>query len=62
MIGGARRWVWLLMPVVVVGGLLYGGWRLLRAWRHRTALVAIREKVQNNLYGLAARDLTALLV
>jgi thioredoxin-like negative regulator of GroEL len=61
MIGSARRWGWVLVPAVVVGGLMYGGWRLLRAWRHRAALVGIREQVQGGLYGLAARDLAALL-
>jgi enediyne biosynthesis protein E4 len=47
--------------IVVAAGLFYGGWRLVRAWRYRTALVQIREHIQAGRHGSAARNLAAVL-
>jgi hypothetical protein len=58
---GVWRWGWVLAVVIVAGGLLYGGERLLRAWHQRTALAEIREQVQAGRHGAAARSLAALL-
>ena len=53
-------WVWVLV-LAVAAGVAYGGWRLARAWRYRTALVEIREQVQAGRHGVAARNLAAVL-
>jgi tetratricopeptide (TPR) repeat protein len=55
-----RRWTWVLVPALVVG-VAYGGWRMARAWRFRTALAEIREQIQAGRHAIAARDLAALL-
>ena len=57
---GLRRWVWVLV-LAVAAGVAYGGWRLARAWRYRTALVEIRKLVQAGRHGLAAQNLAAVL-
>jgi enediyne biosynthesis protein E4 len=61
MIRSVRRWVWLVVVLAVAAGVAYGGWRLERAWRYRTALVEIREQVQAGRHAIAARNLTAVL-
>src|SRR3954466_11186160 len=61
MIGNARRWGLVLALAALAGGVGYGGWCLLRAWRSRTALAEIREQVQAGRHGAAARNLAALL-
>ena len=61
MIGSAWRWGLVLALAALAGGLGYGGWCLLWAWRSRTALVEIREQVQAGRHGAAARNLAALL-
>ena len=55
-----RRWLWVVLPAMAAG-VAYGGWRLERAWRYRTALVEIREQIQAGRHGAAARNLAALL-
>ncbi len=60
MIRGVRRWMWVLVLAVVAGS-AYGGWRLMKAWRYRTALVEIRKQVQDGRHGVAARNLAAVL-
>jgi enediyne biosynthesis protein E4 len=57
---GTWRWGWVL-ALAVVAGAAYGGWRLVRAWQYKTALVQIREQIQAGLHGTAARNLAALL-
>ncbi len=61
MVLGVRRWVAVLVLVVLVGGLGYVGCRLGRAWRYRIALVEIQQQIRAQRYGAAARDLDALL-
>ena len=61
MIGSARRWLLVLALAALAGVLSHGGWRLLRAWRTRTALVEIRKQVHAGRHGTAARNLAALL-
>ena len=56
-----RRWLWVVVVLAVATGVAYGGWRLARAWRYRTALVEIREQVQAGRHGVAARNLAAVL-
>jgi enediyne biosynthesis protein E4 len=56
-----RRWGRLLALAAVAGGALYGCWWLSRVWRHRAALVEIREHVQAGRHGIAARNLAELL-
>jgi enediyne biosynthesis protein E4 len=60
MTGRGRRWVWMAVLAIVVGS-AYGGWRLVRAWRFRAALVQVRELVQAGRHAVAARDLAILL-
>ena len=52
--------MWLL-ALAVAAGVSYGGWRLARAWRYRTALVEIRKLVQAGRHGVAARNLSEVL-
>jgi enediyne biosynthesis protein E4 len=62
MIGSVRRLVWVrVLVLAVAAGVVYGGWRLVREWRYRTALVEIREQLQAGRHGVAARNLAALL-
>ena len=61
MVKGLRRWGLVLSLAVIAGGVLYGGRRLLRERRYRTALVEIREQIQAGRHGAAARNLAALL-
>ena len=56
-----RRWGRMLAMATVAGGLLLGCWWLSRVWRHRAALMAIREHVQSGRHGTAARNLAELL-
>jgi thioredoxin-like negative regulator of GroEL len=56
-----RRWKLVLSLAAIAGVLLFGGWRLLRMRRYRTALAEIREKIQTGRHGVAARQLTELL-
>ena len=56
-----RRWGRVLALATVAGGPLYGCWWLSRVWRHRAALVEIREHVQAGRHGTAARNLAELL-
>jgi enediyne biosynthesis protein E4 len=58
---GVRRWARVLALATVLGGPLYGCWWLSRVWRHRAALVEIREHVQAGRHGTAARNLADLL-
>ena len=60
MIRSARCWMWVLV-LAVATGVAYGGWRLARAWRYRTALVEIRKQVQAGRHGVAARNLATVL-
>ncbi len=57
---GFRRWMWVLVLALVAGS-AYGGWRLMKAWRYRTALVEIRKEVQAGRHAIAARDLAVVL-
>ena len=50
-----------MVLAMALAGVAYGGWRLVRAWRYRTALVEIREQVQAGRHGVAARNLAAVL-
>ena len=45
----------------VAAGVVFGGWRLARAWHYRTALVEIRKLVQGGRHAVAARDLAEVL-
>jgi thioredoxin-like negative regulator of GroEL len=56
-----RRWGRVLALATVAGGSLYGCWWLSAVWRHRAALVEIRELVQAGRHGTAARNLSKLL-
>jgi thioredoxin-like negative regulator of GroEL len=60
MMRNVRQWVWVAV-LTVAAGAAYGGWRLAKAWRTRTALVEIREQVQAGRHGVAARTLAAVL-
>ena len=51
----------LVLVLVMAAGVAYGGWRLARAWRYRTALVEIRKQVQAGRHGVAARNLAEVL-
>jgi thioredoxin-like negative regulator of GroEL len=57
----ARRRGLVLLLAALIGGLSYGCWRLVRAWRYRAALVEIREEIEAGRHGTAARYLAALL-
>jgi enediyne biosynthesis protein E4 len=56
-----RRWGRGLALAAVAGGALYGCWWLSRVWRHRAALVDIREHVWAGRHATAARNLAELL-
>src|SRR6516165_414530 len=57
----ARRRGLVLLLAALIGGLSYGCWRLVRAWRYRAALVEIREEIEAGRHGTAARHLAALV-
>jgi enediyne biosynthesis protein E4 len=57
----ARRWGLPLALVAIAGGLFYGGWRLWRGWRYRSALTEIRGQIQAGRHGVAARNLAGIL-
>jgi enediyne biosynthesis protein E4 len=61
MSGNAGRTRLLLLLTLVVGALLWGGWRLLRLRRYRMALVEIRKQIHAGRHGASARKLTELL-
>ena len=61
MIGNGRRWLWVIVMLAAAATVTYGGWRLAREWRYRTALVEIREQVQAGRHAVAARNLAAVL-
>ena len=61
MIEKTRRLILAFAVVIVAGSLTYGGWRLLGAWRYRTALSAIQADVQAGRHSKAARKLVELL-
>jgi len=56
-----RRWGRALALAAVAGGLLSGCWWLSRVWRHRAALMEIREHVLAGRHATAARSLAELL-
>jgi enediyne biosynthesis protein E4 len=50
-----------LSLTVLVGGVVYGGWKLCRTWWYLTALTESRRQVHAAKYAVASRNLTALL-
>lgn len=55
-----RRWLLVLSPILA-GGLLWGAWYLWNDRRHREAITRIELEMVNGRYGIAARELDALL-
>src|SRR5262245_53557973 len=58
---GRRRWCLALSLAVLVAGGTYGGRRLRRDRRYRTALEEIREQIRAGRHGVASRNLAAVL-
>jgi tetratricopeptide (TPR) repeat protein len=50
-----------MLFLVVVGAILWGGWKWLQARRYRRAMATIAEQMENGLHSLAANNLAALL-
>jgi enediyne biosynthesis protein E4 len=58
---GGRRWGSVLLLATLAGGVLWGGGRWWEVRRHRRAMEAIEDEMENGRPGTAARRLNALL-
>ncbi len=56
-----RRWISILVLVLVIGGGVWYGWDWWETRRHRRAIAEVKEEMNGDRYGTAARKLSALL-
>jgi enediyne biosynthesis protein E4 len=59
--GSKARWRRVVPLLIVLAGVLWGGWSWAHARRDRRALAAAREQIKAGLHATAARNLTVIL-